>query len=191
MRLTARRDARGSAPPAPTSRPRPRRSRRRSPTGSRRCDGVRQPPRRLVHVGQRRRIRHQRADGGIEEHRHVVEPHAARREHAPQQLRQAVLLADGDGVAWLAPVPASRCQRLPRAELRRRRETRRRAAVLRLRSDAHLPNCRHVRAAPAPIRPYGVNAPSSAPPQARPGRTALSTAEARLFGLGRYGRGAV
>ena len=48
-----------------------------------------------VHVAQRARIGHQRFQRRIEDRRHVVGGHPARGEHAPQQLRQTVALADG------------------------------------------------------------------------------------------------
>ena len=59
-------------------------------------DGVGDAASRLVHVGEARRVRHQGLDGRVEEQRHGIERHAARGEHAAQELRQIVLLADGE-----------------------------------------------------------------------------------------------
>ncbi len=65
-------------------------------------DGVGQAGRRALHVDEDRRIGHQRLDGRIEESRNVLEPDAARGEHAAEELRQVVLLADR-GREGLAP----------------------------------------------------------------------------------------
>jgi len=50
----------------------------------------------LVHVAHGARVRHQGSDGGVERVCHLIEPDAARGEHAAQDLRQAVALADGN-----------------------------------------------------------------------------------------------
>ena len=65
--------------------------------GSLRDDGIGEPRRALVHVAQRAGVRHQRLDGGIERGGTSSSADAARGQHATQQLRQAVALADGDG----------------------------------------------------------------------------------------------
>ena len=49
-------------------------------------DGVGEPRGGAVHVAQRARVRHQRLERGIEEHRHVDDGDAARGEHAPEQF---------------------------------------------------------------------------------------------------------
>ena len=77
-------------------------------------DRIGQPRRALVHVAHGAGIGHQRLEGGVERHRHLVEADAARGEHPAQQLRQAVTLADGDGglggrgIEPLAPGKAAR-----------------------------------------------------------------------------------
>ena len=60
-------------------------------------DGVGEAGRAFVHVAQGAGIRHQRLDGGVEGDRHLVRCDVTGREHAAQQLRQLVALADRDG----------------------------------------------------------------------------------------------
>ena len=93
-------------------------------------DRVGEPRRGGVHVAHAARVGHQRFESGIEHHGHVVERHAAPGQHAPQQLRQSVPLADRGGAQLrlagepLAPLIAARrrrdaqerrrgCRRLP------------------------------------------------------------------------------
>ena len=74
----------------------------------------------LDHVGQRRRVRQQVADRRIEEFRSVVGRHAARREHARDDLRHAMALRDGQRDRFLAlaqPVaPGDAARRAPHVE---------------------------------------------------------------------------
>ena len=60
-----------------------------------RGDGPRQPLRRLVHIGQRRRIGAKRADGRIEHVRHLVERNVAGGEEAADDFREIMALGDG------------------------------------------------------------------------------------------------
>ena len=60
-------------------------------------DRIGEARRALVHVAHRAGVGHQRLDGRVERDGHLVEADAARGQHAAQQLRQAVALADGDG----------------------------------------------------------------------------------------------
>ena len=79
---------------------------------------------RRLHVAHAVGIGHQRLQGGIEHDGNVVERHAAPGEHAAEQLRQSVPLADGGGAQLrfageaLAPLVAARRHRHP--EERRR-----------------------------------------------------------------------
>ena len=77
-------------------------------------DRIGKPGGPLVHVAQAAGVRHQRLDAGIEHDRNLVEADPARRQHAAQELRQGMALADGDGCACrgrieaLAPEEAAR-----------------------------------------------------------------------------------
>ena len=92
-------------------------------------DGIGQPRRPLVHVAQRARVRHQRLDAGVEHHRHLVDQNAARGQHAPQQLGQAVALADGSRPSWRRPDRAARAS-ASRAPTPRRPDRRRRGIIV-------------------------------------------------------------
>ena len=89
-----------------------------------RLDRVRDALCRSIHVAQARGVRHQRLERGAQDVLNVVGRDPARCEHAAQQLRQAVALADDAGerlrlgAQTLAPDEAARGRR--DAEKRRR-----------------------------------------------------------------------
>nr|WP_245459945.1 hypothetical protein [Mesorhizobium sp. M1B.F.Ca.ET.045.04.1.1] len=60
-------------------------------------DCIRQPRRRLFHVGQRGRIRQKLADGRIEEALGLLDRHAAPGEHPRDDVRHPMALRDGQG----------------------------------------------------------------------------------------------
>ncbi len=77
-------------------------------------DCIREAPDELVHIGEARRIGHQRFQCRIEKHGNVVLGNAARGQHAPQEFGQPMCLADGErelclaGVEMLPPHESSR-----------------------------------------------------------------------------------